>query len=53
MHLVKSIHYLSACFQASHEKKRLEESITQVVLSSMLLIIKHYNPCMLENVIVG
>lgn len=36
MHLIKSILYLSACFQASHEKKRLEESITQVVLSSML-----------------
>lgn len=28
----------------NHEKKRLEESITQVVLSSMLLIIKHLQP---------
>ena len=28
----------------NHEKKRLEESITQVVLSLMLLIIKHLQP---------
>ena len=28
----------------NHEKKRLEESITQVVLSLMFLIIKHLQP---------